>query len=87
MIRKARSYGSAEEKQATQSARLTTAVLIVLGIAAFFSPLKKGIPVVCGAKAVSLSPSKSSLLGSFTMTGSPCCFRKRLWIGAFITLP
>ena len=40
MIRKARSYGSAEEKQATQSARLTTAVLIVLGIAAFFSPLK-----------------------------------------------
>lgn len=43
MIRKARSYGSAEEKQATQSARLTTAVLIVLGIAAFFFSFENGI--------------------------------------------
>ena len=32
---------------------------LLISIVQSFSPLKKGIPVVCGAKAVSLSPSIS----------------------------
>jgi hypothetical protein len=41
------------------------------------------MPVVFGAKAVSLSPNISALLGTFTITGSPSNFMKRLWMGTF----
>lgn len=39
-----------------------------------------------GIELVNIGGVAFNHFGLFTMTGSPCCFRKRLWIGASITL-
>ena len=55
---KARNYNSLEERQATQSARLMTAVLVILGIAAVFSPLKTELLIAQKAAANALPVPK-----------------------------
>ena len=47
-----------------------------------FWPLKNGMPVVCGAKAVNLSPNKSSWLGKLTVTRGSSVISNGLCMGS-----